>query len=208
MAIRRPEISRRLVPAVHLKPLSNGTAAESRLPPQDGTVFPHNPFVGRALLLPAIALLCACGDSIIGPNTDVGLSVWAEVSPPIISIRDTNTVLHMRVVVANKSDREIRVESGGPPYVFTFGSEPVPHSGLWGSLRIGSETNPLNAGPGIDWWGQPVYVFKPHEVQWDEQAVTLHEWKARGWIPAVGNYVARAWFNGREGKSKAFYFVP
>jgi hypothetical protein len=166
------------------------------------------PFVRYALLFPVLVLLCACGDSIIGPNTDVGLSVWAEVSPPIISIRDTATVLHMRVVVANKSDREIRVVSGGPPYVFTFGGEPIPHSGLWGSLRIGSASNPLNAGPGIDWWGDSVYVFAAHHGEANEQAITLHEWKARGWPLTVGNYVARAWFNGREGKSKPFYFVP
>ena len=159
-----------------------------------------------ALRLAVLAVLCACSDNIVGPNTDVGLSVWTEVSPPILSIRDTTTVLHIRVVVANKTDHEIRVVSGGPPYVFV--NDPLPHSGLWGSLRIASENNPLNAGPSVDWWGDSVYVFPAHDIQWEELAETLHEWKAHGWQPKVGNYVARGWFNGREGKSKQFYFVP
>ena len=165
-------------------------------------------FMRFALRLGALVFLCSCGDSIIGPNTDVGLSVWTEVSPPILSIRDTATVLHMRVFVGNKTDHEIRVVSGGPPYVFTFGSEPLPHSGLWGSLRIANDSSLLNAGPGIDWWGDSVYVFPAHYTEYDEQAITLHEWKARGWPVTTGNYVARGWFNGREGRNAPFYFVP
>jgi len=161
-----------------------------------------------ALLLSAVVCLSSCGDSIIGPNTDVGLSVWTEVSPSLISIRDTTTVLHMRVFVANKTNQEIRVVSGGPPYVFTFGNEPIPHSGLWGSLRIARGADALNAGPGIDWWGDSVYVFPAHYSEYSEQAMTLREWKVRGWPATIGNYAARGWFNGREGKSAPFYFVP
>ena len=160
------------------------------------------------LLLSALAFLSSCGDSIIGPNTDVGLSVWTQVSPPILSIRDTTTVLHMRVFVGNKTDHEIRVVSGGPPYVFTFGGEPIQHSGLWGSLRIAGDSSSLNAGPGTDWWGDSVYVFPAHHAEYNEQVITLREWKARGWPATAGNYVARGWFNGREGKSAPFYFVP
>jgi hypothetical protein len=161
-----------------------------------------------ALPLSAIIFLCSCGDSIIGPNTDVGLSVWTEVSPAFLSIRDTTTVLHMRVFVGNKTNHEIRVVSGGPPYVFTFGNEPLPHSGLWGSLRIARGADLLNAGPGVDWWGDSVYVFPAHYAEYNEQAMTLREWKVRGWPVTVGNYIARGWFNGREGKSAAFFFVP
>jgi hypothetical protein len=161
-----------------------------------------------ALPLSAIVCLCSCGDSIIGPNTDVGLSVWTEVSPTFLSIRDTTTVLHMRVFVGNKTNHEIRVVSGGPPYVFTFGNEPLPHSGLWGSLRIARGADLLNAGPGVDWWGDSVYVFPAHHAEYNEQAMTLREWKARGWPVTAGNYIARGWFNGREGKSALFFFVP
>ncbi|HUR00719.1 MAG TPA: hypothetical protein VM166_14810 [Gemmatimonadaceae bacterium] len=159
-------------------------------------------------LLATVAVLLSCGDSIVGPNTDVGLSVWTEVSPPILSIRDTTTALHIRVLVGNKTDHEIRVVSGGPPYVFTFGSEPLPHSGLWGSLRIATDSSALNAGPGVDWWGDSVYVFRAHHVAYNEQAITLLQWKAGGWPVKPGNYVARGWFNGREGRSTKFYLVP
>ena len=159
-----------------------------------------------AFLLSTLAFLCSCADSIVAPNTDVGLSVWTEVSPPIISIRDTATVIHMRVFVANKSDKEIRVVSGGPPYSFT--TDPLPHSGLWGSLRVAKGNDLLHAGPSVDWWGNSVYVFPAHHTEYNEQAVTLREWKARGWSPTIGKYVARGWFNGREGKDKSFYLVP
>jgi hypothetical protein len=161
-----------------------------------------------ALLASAVVCLCACNDSIIGPNTDVGLSVWTEVSPTFLSIRDTTTVLRMRVFVGNKTNHEIRVVSGGPPYVFTFGNEPLPHSGLWGSLRIARGADLLNAGPPVDWWGDSVYVFPAHHAEYNEQAITLREWKARGWPITPGAYVARGWFNGREGKSVPFVFTP
>jgi hypothetical protein len=161
-----------------------------------------------ALLVSTLLCLCSCGDDIIAPNTDVGLSVWTQVSPSVLSIRDTNTVIHMRVFVANKTNHEIRVVSGGPPYVFTFGNEPLPHSGLWGSLRIARDTNSFHAGPGTDWWGDSVYVFPAHHAEYNEQTITLREWKAHGWPAPSGNYLARGWFNGREGKSAPFFFVP
>jgi hypothetical protein len=170
-------------------------------------VFPQNPAMRFALLLSAIVFLCSCADSIIGPNTDVGLSVWTEVSPSLLSIRDTTTVLRMRVFVGNRTDHEIRVVSGGPPYVFTFGSEPRPHSGLWGSLRIARGADSLHAGPFVDWWGDSVYVFPAHHVEYNEQAMTLHEWKVGGWPLTPGAYAARGWFNGREGKSAPFLFT-
>jgi hypothetical protein len=161
-----------------------------------------------ALLFSALVCLSSCGDGIIAPNTDVGLSVWTEVSPRVLSIGDTTTILHIRVFVGNKTDREIRVVSGGPPYRFTFGNEPLPHSGLWGSLRIARGADLLNAGPSVDWWGDSVYVFPAHYAEYNEQATTLRQWKARGWPVTVGGYVARGWFNGREGKSAPFFFVP
>ena len=159
-----------------------------------------------ALLLSAVVCLSSCDDNIIGPNTDVGLSVWTEVSPLYLSIRDTTTVLHMRVFVANKTNHEIRVVSGGPPYHFT--NNPAPNSGLWGSLRIARGTDSLNAGPSVDWWGDSVYVYPAHYVDYDEQAITLRQWKAGGWPVTVGAYTARGWFNGREGESAPFFFVP
>jgi len=179
-----------------------------RSPRRGGIVFPHNASMRFALLASALLCLCSCGDSIIGPNTDVGLSVWTEVSPNVLSLRDTNRVIHMRVFVGNKTNHEIRVVSGGPPYVFTFGNAPLPHSGLWGSLRIARDTNSFRAGPGTDWWGDSVYVFPARHSEYNEQTITLREWKAHGWAATTGLYIARGWFNGREGKSAPFYFVP
>ena len=158
-------------------------------------------------LLSALVFLSSCGDNIIGPNTDVELSVWTEVSPNLVKISDTTTVLHMRVFVGNTTHHEIRVVSGGPPYVFAFG-EPVPHSGLWGSLRIARGSDSLHAGPGIDWWGDSVYVFPARKATYNETEITLRQWKARGWPIETGIYTARGWFNGREGKSSPFYIVP
>ena len=63
--------------------------------------------------------------------------------------RDSTTVLHMRVLVANQTDHEIRVVSGGPPYVFT--NDAAHTRGLWGSLRIARGTDSLHAGPSVDW---------------------------------------------------------
>jgi hypothetical protein len=158
------------------------------------------------LLLSALVCLCSCSDSIIGPNTDVGLSVWAEVSPTSVSIRDSTTVLRMRVYVGNASYHEIQVVSGGPPYRFT--GDPNRSQGLWGSLRIATDADPLNAGPNTDWWGDSVYVFAPRHAEYNETLVTLRDWRAGGWVVAPGRYTVRSWFNAREGKSAAFILTP
>ena len=55
-------------------------------------------------------------DNTLEPNTDVGLRVWADVSPRILNIRDTAATLIIRVYVENGSSHEITVVSGGPPY--------------------------------------------------------------------------------------------
>ena len=78
----------------------------------------------------------------------------------------------------------------------------------WGSLRIAKGSDQLHAGPAVDWWGDSVYVLPAHYTEYNENAITLHQWKASGWPLTTGNYVARGWFNGREGKSKPFYLVP
>jgi hypothetical protein len=119
-----------------------------------------------AIRLVALAFLSACGDSIVGPNTDVGLAVWAEVSPSTASISDTAAALRIRVYVSNTSFKEIRVRSGGPPYGFT--NDPARSQGLWGSTRIANDSDPLHAGPSVDWWGDSVYVFPPRYREYNE----------------------------------------
>ena len=162
-----------------------------------------------ASLLPALILmgaLAACYDHPLDPNTDVGLRVWVEVSPKIASISDTAANLRIRLFVENRSRNEITVISGGPPYTFT--GNPERNSGLFGSIRIANATDSLNAGPSIDWWGQPVYTFRPRSGRYDEATVSLKEWQSYGRPPVVGEYRVRGWFNGREGKSTTFVLKP
>lgn len=158
-----------------------------------------------------LAGLAACADNPaaplpIAPNTDVGLRVWAAVSPTTVSARDTAALLRLRVYASNPSRHAVHVVSGGPPYVFT--TNPAATKGLWGSLRIANAESPLNAGPNVDWWGQPVYAFAPRETQYNEYWVSLQDWRARGWALTPGEYRIRGWFNGREGGSATLTITP
>jgi hypothetical protein len=153
--------------------------------------------------------LAACRDAPLAPatpNTDLGLRVWAEVSPARVSVRDTARVLRIRVYVTNPRGDSVRVVSGGPPYVFT--PDPSRSVGLWGSVRIGSAASPLNAGPNVDWWGDSVYVLPPRATMYDEYRVRLGDWRAGGWPLAAGDYRVRGWFNAREGASAELVLIP
>jgi hypothetical protein len=163
-------------------------------------------FAFRQRWLVVASLAAGCDSPVAPPNTDVGLRVWAEVRPTSVSVRDAGAVLRVRVNVRNSSLREIRVISGGPPYVFT--SDPAESRGLWGSFRIACESSPLNCGPSIDWWGDSVYVFAPRTTQVDEAVITLRSWQERGWALRPGQYRVRAWFNGREGESASLVLLP
>ena len=160
----------------------------------------------RSALGLAVLGLLACGESPVAPNTDVGLHVWATVSPVAVDVRDSTAVLDLRVNVENLSSRPIRVVSGGPPYVFT--GDPAKSRGLWGSIRIANDASLLNAGPNVDWWGDSVYVIGAHQVQYNEYAVTLQQWRAGGWAVAPGSYRVRGWFNGHEGRSATLTLLP
>jgi hypothetical protein len=146
--------------------------------------------------------LAACTDS-LAPNTDAGLRVWTSVSPSSASIADTAATLRIRLYVENPSAQEVSVITGGPPYEFT--ANPVRNSGLFGSIRIANGVDSLSAGPSTDWWGQPVYTFKPRSVTYEEKIVSVKEWRSREQSPlATGEYRVRGWFNGREGESSTF----
>lgn len=71
------------------------------------------------VLIGMLTAASGCGENPLQPNTDVGLRVWAAVSPSSISIRDTTATLRIRVYVANPTSHEITVSTGGPPYVST-----------------------------------------------------------------------------------------
>ena len=149
-------------------------------------------------------------DSPVGPrqrvNTDLGLRVWTEVVPAQISMRDSTASLTVRVLAWNPAGHELRIRSGAPPYVFT--ADPVDSKGLEHSFRIANAASALNAGPGVDAWGDTVYVFAAFETQFMEHVVTIRSWRAGGWPLAPGTYWVRGYYNGREGASAAFRVVP
>ena len=148
------------------------------------------------LSIVSFALLASCSDLPSAPNTDLGLAVWAEVSPSLVSASDSAATLHLRVYVRNPSARTITVP-GGPPYVFS--TDPAQSRNIWGSLRIGNRTSPMNAGPNVDWWGQHVYVFAPHQTQYSEMVVTVRQWRSERWAFEPGLYRVRGWFSAHEG---------
>lgn len=161
----------------------------------------------RLLAIPAIGATLSCESPVAPqPNTTIGLRVWAVVAPTRLSIRDSTATLRIRVYVANPTADTVRVTSGGPPYTFT--SDPAQSRGLEGSFRIASATDPLNAGPGTDYWGDSVYVFPPHHVEYTEAVVGIRNWRAGGWSLSPGSLRVRSWFNGHEGSSAPFQVVP
>ena len=110
----------------------------------------------------SLALVASCSDLPSAPNTDLGLIVWAQVSPATVSASDSGATLHLRVCARNPSSHIINVP-GGPPYAFS--TDPASSRNIWGSLRIANNTSALNAGPNVDWWGQHVCAFTPHQTQ-------------------------------------------
>src|SRR5688500_8965701 len=155
-----------------------------------------------------LALLAAasCTEALAPTNTDVGLFVWAEVTPAVLSIKDSTTQVRVRLNVRNPSGREIRVRSGGPPYVFT--GDPAKSKGLWGSLRFGCSEQPLHCGPRTDWGGDSVYVIAARRTVQEEATFTLKSWADGGWPLTVRAYHVRAWFNAREGDSATLNIIP
>lgn len=140
------------------------------------------------------------------PNTSLGLRVWATVAPTRLSTRDSTASFRIRVYVANPTGDTLRVKSGGPPYTFT--PDPAQSRGLKQSFRIASATEPLNAGPNTDYWGDSVYVFPPHQVEYTEAVVSVRAWRVGGWALETGPLRVRGWFNGHEGSSAPFQLVP
>lgn len=108
--------------------------------------------------------------------------------------------------VENPAAESLRITSGGPPYVFTV--DPARSQGLEESFRIASTVDSLQAGPGTDYWGHPVYIFAPHDVEFTEAVVSLRDWRTGGWPLAPGTMRVRSYFNGREGTSAMFVFTP
>lgn len=151
------------------------------------------------ILVAAIAMGCGAPSAPMRANTDAGLRVWAELQPSRISLRDSNATIRVLVIAQNPGRDTIRLP-GGPPYVFVAG-DPTRSRGLEHSYRIARDTNRFNAGPGVDYWGQPEYVFTPSAMKRSEGAVSIRVWRNGGWPLTVGSYRVRSYFNGQEGAS-------
>jgi hypothetical protein len=153
-----------------------------------------------------IGALLGCSDSLLAPNTDVGLRVWVEVLPRFASVSDTTATIRIRLYFENPSSSELTIISGAPPYRFT--ANPAGSIGLSGSIRIAGDADSLFAGPSTDWWGQPVYTFRPRSRSYEESLIPMKTWRSGGSPVKPGKYRVRGWFNGREGKSAMLILKP
>ncbi len=166
-----------------------------------------------AVVLPGalvgVTIVAACVQ-IIDPrdaaNTDAGLQVWAQVSPLTLSIRDTVTRVRIRISAKNPGRDTLHVNNGGMPCSATV--DPVDGRGLLHSMRIGNETDPLDAGPRGDVCGTTLAVFPPRRTRAVDFYVTMKGWRSGGWSLAPDEYRVRGFFAGYEGYSTVLTLVP
>lgn len=163
------------------------------------------PYVRVAAAVLGLLGASGCRDA-LGPNTALGLRVWAEVSPAVVRARDAAAALRIRVYTANPSGRELRIRSGGPPYVFA--GDPAATRGLAQGYRLAHGDDPFTAGPTTDWGWDTVYVFRPRASEYVEATIRLRDWDSGGAPPDTGRYRVRSFFNGREGASADFRIIP
>lgn len=164
----------------------------------------------KVVLLPLLLLSSSCAvpnEPVTLPaNTPIGLHVSASVTPRVIPLGDSAAVIRLRIRAYNPSDSILRIVSGGPPYRFT--PDPAESSGLRQSYRIASTASALHGGPGADYWGDSMYIFRAREESVVEVELPLTLWRQGGWPAMPGVYRIRAYFNGREGEAATFEFVP
>jgi hypothetical protein len=151
-----------------------------------------------------LILLLGC-TSLEPSNTDLGLRVEAGVTPRVVSLADTAAELRIRILVTNPTSQDIIVTTGGPPY--SIRTDPAESRGLTQSFRIAGADEPLNAGPAVDAWGEPVDTIFAGRGEYMEHVVKLSEWQ-KGWIVVPGIYRVRSYYNGHEGESAPFTLVP
>src|SRR5689334_17038106 len=104
-----------------------------------------------------VASLVACVhliDPRTASNTDIGLQVFAQVTPTTLSVEDTVTRLRIRISAKNPGQDTIVVDNGGP--TCDVRPDPVDGSGLLQSMRIADDTHQMGAGPGGDLCGNSI----------------------------------------------------
>ena len=139
-------------------------------------------------------------------NTDIGLQVWAQVSPIGISASDTVTRLRVRINAKNPGRDTIRVNNGGPPCSMPL--DPATGQYLMHSMRIADENSDLDAGPRGDLCGPTFLTFPPRRTRSIDFYVTMKQWKAGGWPMTPKQYRVRSYFAGYEGYSTVFTLQP
>jgi hypothetical protein len=167
------------------------------------------PVVRWAGVAAGVAALSACVH-LIDPrgaaNTDIGLLVWAQVSPVTLSVSDTVTRIRVRINAKNPGQDTIRVDNGGP--ACDQQPDPVDGRGLLHSMRIGDDDHALDAGPGGDICGTTILTFVPKKTRSWDFYVTVNSWKASGRPLKIQEYRVRSFFAGYEGYSALFNLVP
>jgi hypothetical protein len=139
-------------------------------------------------------------------NTDIGLQVWAQVTPTEFSVSDTTSRIRIRINAKNPGQDTIVVDNGGP----TCDVQPDPSAGrgLLQSMRIADDTHQLTAGPGADLCGTTTLIFTPKKTRSWDFYVTMKQWKAGGYPLVTQEYRIRSYFAGYEGYSALFKLVP
>ena len=154
----------------------------------------------------AVSLVGVACSELVAPNTDFGLSVWANASPAVIHLSDTAASVRIRVYAANFGRTPVRIRSGGPPYVAA--GDPTRGRGFAEGYRLAHGNNPLTAGPTKDWGWDTVYVFGGRSQEYVETVIRLRQWSPKGELPDTGTYTVRSYFNRREGASATFRIIP
>ena len=157
----------------------------------------------------AAAAFVACVDFLDpreAANTDLGLQVWAQVSPIELSVRDTVTRVRIRVSAKNPGRDTITVNNGGPPCSMPL--DPAAGRNLMHSMRIADDNSDLDAGPRADLCGQTLLTFPPRRTRSVDFFVTVKRWKDGGWALTPQQYRVRSYFAGYEGYGTVFKLLP
>lgn len=156
--------------------------------------------------LPALGACVHLIDPRQAANTDIGLQVWAQVTPTVFSISDTVSRIRIRINAQNPGQDTVVVENGGPTCDQRL--DPVDGRGLLHSMRIADDTRALNAGPGADICGTTLLIFPPRKMRSWDFFVSVKAWQAGGFPLVTQEYRARSYFAGYEGYSALFRLVP
>ena len=162
--------------------------------------------LAAALLAAALGVACV---HLIDPretaNTDIGLQVWAVVTPIEISLSDTVTSIRVRINAKNPGRDTITVNNGGPPCSIT--PDPAEGRYLMHSLRVASDANELDAGPRGDFCGATLLKFPPRRTRSVDFRFTMKTWR-NGWTVGAQQYRLRSYFAGYEGYSGVITVTP